>query len=144
MKIVGFLSEKKFWVVKRLEGGEKRENKICLKIYHINPIKLKTRNFHKLPSCKTTREKYLWSTNFSREDFTREIVVKVFVWILRFHILPEPFSFGFFTIHNIWSFFINTSHFEIGAWNFWYFNFKHKPLAFWAPYISIQVAFPFS
>ena len=76
MKIVGFLSEKKFWVVKRLEGGEKRENKICLKIYHINPIKLKTRNFRKLPSCKTTREKYLWSTNFSREDFTRETVVK--------------------------------------------------------------------
>ena len=30
------------------------------------------------------------------------------------------FSFGFFTIHNIWSFWINTSHFEIDAWNFWY------------------------
>ena len=28
------------------------------------------------------------------------------------------FSFGFFTIHNIWSFWINTSHFEIDAWNF--------------------------
>ena len=31
------------------------------------------------------------------------------------------FSFGFFTIHNIWSFFIFTSLFEIDAWNFWYF-----------------------
>ena len=30
------------------------------------------------------------------------------------------FSFGFFTIHNNWSFWINTSHFEIDAWNFWY------------------------
>ena len=40
------------------------------------------------------------------------------------------FSFGFFTIHNIWSFWINTSHFEIDAWNFWYFNLMNKPLAF--------------
>ena len=29
------------------------------------------------------------------------------------------FSFSFFTIHNIWSFWINTSHFEIDAWNFY-------------------------
>ena len=40
------------------------------------------------------------------------------------------FSFGFFTIHNIRSFWINTSHFEIGAWNFWYFNLMNKFLAF--------------
>ena len=40
------------------------------------------------------------------------------------------FSFGFFTIHNIWSFWTNTSHFEIDAWNFWYFNLMNKPLAF--------------
>ena len=40
------------------------------------------------------------------------------------------FSFGFFTIHNIWSFWINTSHFEIDAWNFLYFNLMNKPLAF--------------
>ena len=32
------------------------------------------------------------------------------------------FSFSFFTIHNIWSFFIFTSLFEIDAWNFLYFN----------------------
>ena len=40
------------------------------------------------------------------------------------------FSFGFFTSHYIWSFWINTSHFEIDAWNFWYFNLMNKPLAF--------------
>ena len=54
------------------------------------------------------------------------------------------FSFGFFSIYNILSFLNKTSHFEIGAWNFWYFNIESIPLAFWAPYISIQVAFPFS
>ena len=37
------------------------------------------------------------------------------------------FSFGFFTIHNIWSFWINTSHFKNDAWNFWYFNLMNKP-----------------
>ena len=31
------------------------------------------------------------------------------------------FSFGFLTIHNILSFLIFTSLFEIDAWNFWYF-----------------------
>ena len=35
----------------------------------------------------------------------------------------------FWTIHLI---------FEIGAWNFWYFNIENEPLAFWAPYISLQ------
>ena len=40
------------------------------------------------------------------------------------------FSFVFFTIHNIWSFWINTSHFETDVWNFWYFNLMNKPLTF--------------
>ena len=40
------------------------------------------------------------------------------------------FSFGFFTIHNIWWFWINTSHFEIDVWNFWYFNLMDKLLGF--------------
>ena len=53
------------------------------------------------------------------------------------------FSFGFFTNHNIWSFLNNISHFEIGAWNFWYFNIENKSLAFWAPYISMKSCFPF-
>ena len=34
----------------------------------------------------------------------------------------RSFSFGFYIIHDIWSFLDNTSLFEIGAWNFWYFN----------------------
>ena len=53
------------------------------------------------------------------------------------------FSFCFFTIHNIWSFWINTSHFEIDAWNFWYFNLMNKPLALGHHTFSIQVVFPF-
>ena len=53
------------------------------------------------------------------------------------------FSFSFFTIHNIWSFWINTSHFEIDALNFWYFNLMNKPLAFRHHTFSIQVAFIF-
>ena len=53
------------------------------------------------------------------------------------------FSFGFITIYNIWSFLNSTSHFEIGVWNFLYFNIESKSLAFWAPYISIKVIFPF-
>ena len=55
----------------------------------------------------------------------------------------RSFSFGFYTNHNIWSFFNNTSHFEIGTWNFWCFNIENKPLAFWAPCISIKSRFPF-
>ena len=54
------------------------------------------------------------------------------------------FSFSFFTIHNIWSFWINTSHFELDAWNFGYFNLMNKPMAFGHHTFSIQVAFPFS
>ena len=53
------------------------------------------------------------------------------------------FSFSFFTIHNIWSFWINTSHFEIDSWNFWYFSLMNKPLAFEHHTFSIQVAFSF-
>ena len=36
------------------------------------------------------------------------ITLKLFIW-LHIH-------------HNIWSFWIKTSHCEIDAWNFWYFN----------------------
>ena len=50
----------------------------------------------------------------------------------------KSFSFGFCINHNIWSFLDNASLSEIGAWNFWYFNNESWPLAFWAPYISIQ------
>ena len=62
LNFVGFLSEKQFWVGKRLEGGETRENRMCLKICHISLIKLKTRVFRKLPSLEATCKKYLWST----------------------------------------------------------------------------------
>ena len=48
----------------------------------------------------------------------------------------RSFSFGFYKNYNIWSFLKNTSHFEIGAWNFWYFHIESEPSAFWAPYIS--------
>ena len=48
------------------------------------------------------------------------------------------FSFSFFTIHNIWSFWINTSHFEIDVWNFLYFNLMNKYLAFGHHIFSIQ------
>ena len=53
----------------------------------------------------------------------------------------RSFSFGFCTNHNIWSFLNNISHFEISAWNFWYFNIESEPLAFWAPYISNKKLF---
>ena len=55
----------------------------------------------------------------------------------------RSFSFGFFTNHNIWSFLNNTSHFQIDAWNLWYFNIENKCLAFWTPHISIKSRFPF-
>ena len=58
------------------------------------------------------------------------ITLKLFIWLYIHHI--------------IWFFWINTSLFEINAWNFWYFNLMSKPLAFWALYIFIKVAFPFS
>ena len=44
------------------------------------------------------------------------IILKLFVWL--------------YTFYNIWSFWNNISHFEIDAWNFWYFNLISKPLAF--------------
>ena len=43
-------------------GGKVRENRMCLKICHINPIKLKTCVFRGLQSREVTREKCLWST----------------------------------------------------------------------------------
>ena len=53
------------------------------------------------------------------------------------------FSFGLFTIHNILSFWINTSYFEIDAWNFWYFNLMSKPLAFGHHIFSYKSLFLF-
>ena len=44
------------------------------------------------------------------------IILKIFIWLYIFY--------------NIWSFWNNTSHFDIDAWNFWYFNLISKPLAF--------------
>ena len=46
-------------------------------------------------------------------------------------------SLQFITFDHFWT---NTSHFEINACNFWYFNTVNKPWAFWTLYISIQVA----
>ena len=46
-------------------------------------------------------------------------------------------SLQFITFYHFWT---NTSHFEINACNFLYFNIVNKPWAFWMPYISIQVA----
>ena len=40
------------------------------------------------------------------------------------------FSFGFFTIHNILSFLIFTSLFEIDAWNFFIFQFDEQAFGF--------------
>ena len=36
-------------------------------------------------------------------------------------------SLQIITFDHFWT---NASHFEIGAWNFWYFNIENKPLAF--------------
>ena len=58
------------------------------------------------------------------------ITLKLFIWL--------------HTIHNIWSFKKNTSLFEINAWNFLYFNFESKPLAFGHHTFSLQVTIPFS
>ena len=53
------------------------------------------------------------------------------------------FSFAFFTIHNIWSYWMNTSHFEIDAWNFLYFNLMNKSLAFGHHTYSYKSLSPF-
>ena len=44
------------------------------------------------------------------------IILKLFIWL--------------HTFHDMWSFWNNTSPFEIDAWNFWYFNLMSKHLAF--------------
>ena len=61
------------------------------------------------------------------------------------------FSFGFFIIHNIWSFLNNTSHFEIDAWTFdisflrislWLFRhhtFQYKSLFLFPSQILVYV-----
>ena len=58
------------------------------------------------------------------------ITLKLFIWLYIHHI--------------IWFFWIKTSHCEIDARNFQYFKLMSKYLAFWASYIFIKVAFPFS
>ena len=50
----------------------------------------------------------------------------------------EAFHLASLQIITFDHFLNSTSHFEINAWNFWYFNFESKLLAFWAPYILIQ------
>ena len=57
------------------------------------------------------RNEHIWPP--TKLDY---ITLKLFIWLL--------------TFHNIWLFKNNTSHFEIDAWNFWYFNFESKPSAF--------------
>ena len=57
------------------------------------------------------------------------ILLKLFIW-LHIH-------------HNIWSFWINASHFEIDAWNFWHFNLMNKPLDFWGIKHFHKSRFPF-
>ena len=86
LEIDGVLSEKIVWGWERLEEGEEREIRMCLKICHISPIKLKTRVFRELDTRKITCEKYISAQNLSREAFSRETVVKVFVWILCFQV----------------------------------------------------------
>ena len=82
----------------RHEGGKVRENRMCLKICHISPIKLKTRVFHGLPSREVTCEKYLWNTKLftgrlfsrdSRESFCLKFYVFTFALI---HFLREVLS----------------------------------------------------
>ena len=50
----------------------------------------------------------------------------------------EAFHLAFIQIITFDHFLNNTSHFEISAWNFWYFNIENESLAFLAPYISIK------
>ena len=53
------------------------------------------------------------------------------------------FLFGFYIVYNIWSFWINTSHFEIDAWNFLIFQFDEQVLGFWVSYIFNTSRFSF-
>ena len=71
LKIVRFISEKKIWVGKRLEGSKNRENRMCLKICHINSLRLKTCVFHGLLAKNASK-----AQNFSWIDFTRETVAR--------------------------------------------------------------------
>ena len=54
------------WDWKRHKEGTTRETKVCLKICHISPLKLKTHAFHGLHTCEVTcevtREKCIIST----------------------------------------------------------------------------------
>ena len=81
--------------------------------------------------------KFQWSIQSNHTQLVLSQVVYLnywneYIWPLtkKMIIYLWSFSFGFFTIHNIWSFWINTSHFKIDARNFWYFNLMNKLLAF--------------
>ena len=55
------------------------------------------------------------------------------------------FSFGFITIHIIWSFWINISHFRHQCLKFLIFQFDEQAFGFLGHHIFfIKVAFPFS
>ena len=55
----------------------------------------------------------------------------------------RSFSFGFYTNHNTWSFLNNTSHFEIGAWNF-YISILRMSLWFFKHHIfQFKMSFSF-
>ena len=92
-----------------------------------------------------TKVKFQWSIQSSH---TQPILSQVVYLNYRNkHIWPltrkwlqilEAFHLASIQIITFDHFLNNTSHFEIGAWNFWYFNIENKPLAFWAPYISIK------
>ena len=84
LEICRVFKGKSVWGWERHEGGEKRENRMYLKICHISPLKLKTHVFHGLPSCEVTLEKCLWSTKFFMgkhySQDSHELVAKVFAW----------------------------------------------------------------
>ena len=75
-----------------------------------------------------SRVKFQWSIQSSHTQLVLSQVI--YLNYRNEHIWPSTkmitkfrsFSFGFCIIHDIWSFLDNTSLFEIGAWNFWYFN----------------------
>ena len=93
--------------------------------------------------------KFQWSIQSSHTQLVLSQVV--YLNYRNEHIWPptklianlKSFLFGFCTNHNILSFLNNISHFEIDAWNFWYFNIESVPLAFWAPYISNKKSLSF-
>ena len=49
---------------------------MCLKIYHISPIKLKTRVFHRLHTHEVTHKNASEAQSFSQEAFSHETVAR--------------------------------------------------------------------